>query len=166
MNHSGKLMLVVLAACIAFTTRAALTQDTSSLPYLNPKLSPEERAKDPVHRMTLEEKASQLVNEAQAIPRLNVPAYNWWSEALHGVIDQGVTEFPEPIGLAATFDVPAVHTMATDIGIEGRIKHVQDVHAETRPHFINRGTQIAWSEEDEIDRNCNTASGEYLLCAG
>ncbi|MGA7339588.1 MAG: glycoside hydrolase family 3 C-terminal domain-containing protein [Terracidiphilus sp.] len=79
--------------------------------------------------MTLEEKASQLVNDAQAIPRLNVPAYNWWSEALHGVIDQGVTEFPEPIGLAATFDVPAVHAMATDIGIEGRIKHVQDVRA-------------------------------------
>ena len=79
--------------------------------------------------MTLHEKASQLVNDAQAIPRLNVPAYNWWSEALHGVIDQGVTEFPEPIGLAATFDVPSVHTMAHDIGIEGRIKHLQDVKA-------------------------------------
>ena len=42
---------------------------------------------DLVHRMTLEEKASQLVNDARAIPRLNIPAYNWWSEALHGVID-------------------------------------------------------------------------------
>ena len=60
-------------------------------------------------------------------PGLSVPAYNWWSEALHGVIDTGVTEFPEPIGLAATFDVPGIHAMATDIGIEGRIKHVQDV---------------------------------------
>ena len=63
------------------------------------------------------------------IPRLNIPAYNWWSESLHGVIDNGVTEFPEPIGLAATFDSPGVHAMATDIGIEGRIKHVQDVRA-------------------------------------
>ena len=97
--------------------------------YLDPSLSPDQRAADLVGRMTLEEKASQLVNGARAIPRLDIPAYNWWSEALHGVIDNGVTEFPEPIGLAATFDVPGIHAMATDIGIEGRIKHVQDVRA-------------------------------------
>ncbi|MGB9291625.1 MAG: glycoside hydrolase family 3 C-terminal domain-containing protein [Terracidiphilus sp.] len=129
MHYSGRLILATLTACFALAAGAAIAQDPSALPYMNSKLSPEERAKDLVHRMTLEEKASQLVNDAQAIPRLNVPAYNWWSEALHGVIDQGVTEFPEPIGLAATFDVPAVHAMATDIGIEGRIKHVQDVRA-------------------------------------
>ncbi len=97
--------------------------------YLDPSLPPEQRAADLVGRMTLEEKASQLVNGARAIPRLDIPAYNWWSEALHGVIDNGVTEFPEPIGLAATFDGPQIHAMATDIGIEGRIKHVQDVNA-------------------------------------
>ena len=129
MHYSGRLILATLTACFALAAGAAIAQDPSALPYMNSKLSPEERAKDLVHRMTLEEKASQLVNDAQAIPRLNVPAYDWWSEALHGVIDQGVTEFPEPIGLAATFDVPAVHAMATDIGIEGRIKHVQDVRA-------------------------------------
>ena len=49
------------------------------------------RAQDLVSRMTLDEKASQLVNDARAIPRLNIPAYNWWSEALHGVINTGVT---------------------------------------------------------------------------
>ena len=97
--------------------------------YLDTSLPPQQRAADLVQRMTLEEKASQLVNGARAIPRLNIPAYNWWSEALHGVIDSGVTEFPEPIGLAATFDVPQIHAMATDIGIEGRIKNVQDVRA-------------------------------------
>ena len=129
MNFSEKIAFVALASCFTLLGGGAIAQDPSTLPYMNPKLSAEERAKDLVHRMTLEEKASQLVNDAQAIPRLNVPAYNWWSEALHGVIDQGVTEFPEPIGLAATFDVPAVHAMATDIGIEGRIKHVQDVRA-------------------------------------
>ena len=129
MKHSAKLASAALAAFFAFIACAALAQDTSNLPYMNPKLSPEERAADLVHRMTLHEKASQLVNDAQAIPRLNVPAYNWWSEALHGVIDQGVTEFPEPIGLAATFDAPGVHAMAIDIGVEGRIKHVQDVKA-------------------------------------
>jgi beta-glucosidase len=104
-------------------------QQAQTLPYMNTSLSPEQRAADLVSRMTLQEKASQLVNGARAIPRLHVPAYNWWSEALHGVIDTGVTEFPEPIGLAATFDTPGIHAMATDIGIEGRIKHVQDVRA-------------------------------------
>ena len=72
--------------------------------YLDPALPPEARAADLVHRMTLEEKASQLVNHARAIPRLRVPAYDWWSEALHGVLAKDTTVFPEPIGLAATFD--------------------------------------------------------------
>jgi beta-glucosidase len=96
--------------------------------YLDPSLPAEQRAVDLVRRMTLEEKASQLVNQARAIPRLNVPAYNWWSEALHGVAVDGTTEFPEPIGLAATFDAPGIHEMATDIGIEGRIVHAQSAH--------------------------------------
>jgi len=127
MNRSGKVIVTALAVCVVFAGCCAFAQDNSTLPYMNPKLSPQERAADLVHRMTLEEKATQLVNGARAIPRLNVAAYNWWSEALHGVIDQGVTEFPEPVGLAATFDAPAVHAMGTDIGIEGRIKHLQDV---------------------------------------
>jgi beta-glucosidase len=100
-------------------------QDAAKLPYLNPRVPPEQRAMDLVHRMTLQEKASQLVNQARAIPRLGVPAYDWWSEALHGVLAKGTTEFPEPVGLAATFDAPTVQQMATAIGVEGRIKHVQ-----------------------------------------
>ena len=91
--------------------------------YLNTALSPEARAADLVHRMTPEEKASQLVNHARAIPRLGVPAYDWWSEALHGVAVKGTTEFPEPVGLAATFDPDGIHQMAEAIGVEGRIKH-------------------------------------------
>ena len=79
--------------------------------------------------MTLEEKATQLVNQARAIPRLNIPAYDWWSESLHGVAAKGMTSFPEPIGLAATFDAPAIHEMAIAIGTEGRIHHVQSVRA-------------------------------------
>jgi beta-glucosidase len=91
---------------------------------MNPALSAEQRAADLVHRMTVEEKVSQLVNQSRAVPRLNIPAYDWWSEALHGVQRPGATEFPEPIGLAATFDPDSVHRMGTAIGIEGRIKHV------------------------------------------
>src|ERR1700730_8777793 len=98
-------------------------QDTKNAPYLNTSLSPEVRAADLVHRMTLEEKTSQLVNQARAIQRLGVPAYDWWSESLHGVARDGTTEFPEPVGLAATFDTAAIREMATVIGVEGRIKH-------------------------------------------
>jgi beta-glucosidase len=102
---------------------------------MNPKLSPQERAADLVHRMTLEEKASQLVNQARAIPRFKVPAYDWWSEALHGVAVYGTTEFPEPVGLAATFDTPRIHEMATVIGIEARVVHVQAIRNGTFPIF-------------------------------
>ncbi|HEV2324698.1 MAG TPA: glycoside hydrolase family 3 C-terminal domain-containing protein [Terracidiphilus sp.] len=124
-----KLWTLAVGILICGSASLARAQQTDQPAYLNTNLPPETRAADLVHRMTLQEKAAQLVNDAPAIPRLNVPAYNWWSEALHGVINTGVTEFPEPIGLGATFDVPGVHAMATDIGIEGRIKHVQDVRA-------------------------------------
>jgi beta-glucosidase len=115
-----------LAVCIALLTAvSASAQGAALLPYKDVARAPQQRAADLVHRMTLEEKASQLVNQARAIPRLGVEAYDWWSESLHGVAVNGTTEFPEPIGLAATFDVPGIHEMATAIGIEGRIKHVQ-----------------------------------------
>ena len=103
----------------------AVAQDAQKPMYMDPSQPPEQRAADLVKKMTLEEKATQLVNQARAIPRLNVPAYDWWSESLHGVAVNGTTEFPEPIGLAATFDAPAIHKMAVVIGTEGRIKHVQ-----------------------------------------
>ncbi len=104
-------------------------QETQKAAYLDPSLPAEQRAADLVHRMKLEEKASQLLNQARAIPRLNVPAYDWWSEALHGVAVNGTTEFPEPVGLAATFDTAAIHEMAIAISTEARIKHAQDVRA-------------------------------------
>src|SRR5260370_23343179 len=104
-------------------------QDAQKPAYLDTSLPAEQRAADLVHRMTLEEKGTQLLNQARAIPRLNVPAYDWWSEALHGVATNGTTEFPEPIGVAATFDAPAIHRMAIVISTEGRIKHVQTVPA-------------------------------------
>ena len=113
-------------AIIALLCAGSLYSQNSDHPaYLNPALSAEQRAADLVHRMTVEEKVSQLVNQSRAVPRLNVPAYDWWSEALHGVQRPGVTEFPEPVGLAATFDPDSVHRMGTAIGTEGRIKHAQ-----------------------------------------
>ena len=120
-----------LVACLGFFPLmfTASAQVTQAPAYLDPSLPVEQRAADLVQRMTLEEKATQLVNQARAIPRLNVPAYDWWSESLHGVAVNGTTEFPEPIGLAASFDAPAIHEMAVAISTEGRIKHVQSVRA-------------------------------------
>ena len=126
----SKLATRMLAVCsVLLAAAGAHAQGAAVAPFRNPALSAQERAADLVHRMTLQEKASQLVNQARAIPRLGVPAYDWWSEALHGVAVNGTTEFPEPIGLAATFDAPGIHEMATAIGVEGRIKHIQDERA-------------------------------------
>ena len=69
----------------------AVAQESANLPYMDPKLPAEQRAADLVHRMTLAEKASEMQNNSAAVPRLNIPAYQWWSEALHGVINEGVT---------------------------------------------------------------------------
>jgi beta-glucosidase len=129
MRVAATLAVYLGAGCLSTVVPCATAQDTSNPSYLNPALPADVRAKDLVQRMTLEEKASQLVNGARAIPRLKVPAYNWWSEALHGVAVNGTTEFPEPIGLGATFDVPAIHAMAIDIGIEGRVVHTQAVRS-------------------------------------
>ena len=77
-----------------------------------------------VTKMTTEEKLGQLVNVAPAIPRLGVPAYNWWTESLHGAIGAvATTNFPEPIGLAASFDAPLVQDVAGAISVEVRALH-------------------------------------------
>ena len=103
-------------------------QNPTEPAYLNQSLSPQQRAADLVRRMTVEEKVTQLVNQSRAVPRLNVPDYDWWSESLHGVARNGTTEFPEPVGLAATFDIDAIHRMAIVIGTEGRASHVRGMH--------------------------------------
>jgi len=125
-------MRIVAEALLGLGAIGALwAQDAEKPAYLNPNLPAEQRAADLVHRMTLEEKASQLVNQARPISRLGVPAYDWWSEALHGMANMtGVTSFPEPIGLAATFDAPGIHAMAVDTSTEARVVNAKTV-AET-----------------------------------
>ena len=121
---------VVAGTLLGLGAAGALwAQEAGKPAYLDPNLPAEQRAADLVKRMTLEEKASQLVNQARAIPRLGVPGYDWWSEALHGVATNGTTEFPEPVALAATFDPKGIHQMATDIGTEARVVHAQSVDA-------------------------------------
>lgn len=94
--------------------------------YLNTQLAPEVRARDLVSRMTLDEKASQLEDWAPAIPRLGIPDYQTWNEALHGVARAGyATVFPQAIGMAATWDTSMVNTMGDVIATEARAKYNQ-----------------------------------------
>src|SRR5205814_10210962 len=121
-SSNFKILAAIVVLLIASRAHA---QNSEPPPYLNSALPAQQRAADLVHRMTVEEKVTQLVNQSRAVPRLNVPDYDWWSESLHGVARNGTTEFPEPVGLAATFDADAIHRMAIVIGTEGRASHVR-----------------------------------------
>ncbi|MFZ0747433.1 MAG: glycoside hydrolase family 3 C-terminal domain-containing protein [Terracidiphilus sp.] len=155
---AGVVAGVIILATGGVAGRAA-GQDVATLPYMNTNLPAKERAEDLVHRMTLEEKASQLVNQARAIPRLHVPAYDWWSEALHGVAVNGTTEFPEPIGLGATFDPATIHQMAVDISTEARIKHEQAVRANGGYSNIFEGLDF-WAPNINIFRDPRWGRGQ------
>ncbi len=94
--------------------------------FLDQSLSPEIRARDLVSRLTLEEKAALATNDSKAVERLGIKGYNWWNEALHGVGFNGqATSFPEPIGMAASFDAPLVYEVFQAISDEGRVKFRQ-----------------------------------------
>ncbi|MGO8759393.1 MAG: glycoside hydrolase family 3 C-terminal domain-containing protein [Terracidiphilus sp.] len=153
-------MRFVAGALLGVAAAGAIWAQGGEKPaYLNPNLPPEQRAADLVKRMTLEQKASQLVNQARAIPRLGVPAYDWWSEALHGVAVNGTTEFPEPIGLAATFDTAKIHEMAVDIGTEARIKHAQGLAAHGGNSEIFEGLDF-WAPNVNIFRDPRWGRGQ------
>jgi len=92
--------------------------------YLDPDETPDARSADLITRMTLAEKVSQLIDDAPAIERLRIPAYNWWNEALHGVARAGTaTVFPQAMGVAATWNEDLVLRMGDAISDEGRAKH-------------------------------------------
>ncbi len=97
-------------------------QDYKSIPFWNPKLPFEKRVDDLIGRLTLDEKVHQMINAAPAIPRLGIPAYDWWNETLHGVARTPfkVTVYPQAIGMAATWDQASLATMAQYSAIEGR----------------------------------------------
>jgi beta-glucosidase len=110
-------------ALLWLSSAASFGQLPGTTPYLDPDLPPERRAADLVSRMTLEEKVLQMQSTAPAIPRLDVPAYNWWNEALHGVAQGRATVFPQAIGLAATWDTDLMHRVADVISTEARAKY-------------------------------------------
>jgi len=129
-----------------------------NLEYKNPALSFEERADILVNQMTLEEKVSQLVDVAAAIPRLDIPAYNWWNEGLHGVARAGIaTVFPQAIGLAATFDDSLMYKIATIISDEFRAKYNDAIARDNRRRYYGL---TVWSPNINIFRDPRWGRGQ------
>ena len=136
----GLLLLLLLSGPeLAAQSASNTSASTASArpPYLDPSLPLEQRVNDLVSRMTLEEKVSQMQDVAPAIPRLGIPAYNWWNEGLHGVARAGnATVFPQAIGLAATWDTDLVHRVADVISTEARAKYNDAIqHGNTGRYF-------------------------------
>jgi beta-glucosidase len=155
--HSRMTLHLAVALALLLILSHAAAQ-TASPVYLDPSQPIQTRVDDLIGRMTLEEKASQLINQSRAIPRLQIPAYDWWSEALHGVARAGrATVFPEPIGLAATFDDPLIHEMAFVVSTEARAKHDQAVKAGRRD--IYEGLDF-WSPNINIFRDPRWGRGQ------
>lgn len=114
----------VLMAVVAMLTFASPA--FSQQPYLNPSLSPEQRADDLLSRLTLEEKASLMMNASPAIERLGVPQFEWWSEALHGVGRNGIsTVYPITMMMAASWDNQLVEKIFSAVSDEARVKNQQ-----------------------------------------
>jgi len=155
------IMRVLARAGLASTLAALVTSLHAQQPtpeYLNPTLSFDARVKDLVGRMTLEEKVLQMKDVAPAIPRLGIPEYNWWNEALHGVARSGLaTVFPQAIGLAATWDDSAIFRMATVISDEARAKHHD--YLRTGTHQRYQGLTF-WSPNINLFRDPRWGRGQ------
>jgi len=146
----------LLLACIA--SFIASGQTVRVLPYQDESLPIKKRVDDLVSRMTLEEKISQMTNDSAAIPRLDIPAYNWWNEGLHGVARSGyATLFPQAIGMAATWDTELVGRESDVISTEARAKYNEA--ARDGIHSIYYGLTF-WSPNINIFRDPRWGRGQ------
>lgn len=154
------LRLTVVSRGIFLILIGAVYMTVDSQPaYLDLSLSIDERIQDLLARMTLDEKISQMCNGASAIPRLGIPAYDYWSEALHGVARNGrATVFPQAIGMAATWDPDLIKRIADAISDEARAKY----HEALRKNGSNRIYQglTFWSPNVNIFRDPRWGRGQ------
>ena len=135
-----------------------LTVSAQMLPYQNPALSNEERARDLVSRMTLEEKVSQMQNGAAPIDRLGIPFYDWWSEALHGIARAGLaTVFPQTIGMASSFDEQLIEQVFTATSDEARAKYIKFIKEGSRKRY--QGLSV-WTPNINIFRDPRWGRGQ------
>jgi beta-glucosidase len=133
-------------------------QEAAQPVYLNPKLPLEQRVDDLIGRMTLEEKVAQMRDHAIAIPRLGVPKYDWWNEGLHGVAFSGyATNFPQVIGMAATWDADLVHKMGETISTEARAKYNEAMSHDQHEAFFGL---TFWAPNINIFRDPRWGQGQ------
>src|SRR5205085_12511579 len=136
----------------------ATTVGQATPPYKDPSLPIERRVDDLLSRMTLEEKVSQMMNDAAPVGRLGIPKYDWWNEALHGVARAGTaTVFPQAIGLAATWDTELMHRVADVISTEARAKYNEFVRRGERGRY--KGLTF-WSPNINIFRDPRWGRGQ------
>src|SRR5512146_1304297 len=135
------------------------TGATEKLLYLDTSLAFEERVKDLVRRLTLEEKVGLMNHPALGVPRLSIPAYNYWSEALHGVARNGrATVFPQAIAMAATWDQELIHRVASAISDEGRAKYHETLR---RNGYTDQYQGLTfWSPNVNIFRDARWGRGQ------
>jgi len=118
-----KKLLITVTSCLL-----AVNLFGQPYPYKDPKLNSEERAKDLISRLTLDEKAALMRDQSDPIPRLGIKRFNWWSEALHGYANNNnVTVFPEPVGMAASFDDALVYQVFDAVSDEARAKYNEHI---------------------------------------
>jgi beta-glucosidase len=130
----------------------------AAMPFRNPDLPTEQRVDDLVKRLTLEEKVSQLIDRANGIPRLDIPAYNWWNEGLHGIARSGyATLFPQAIGNAATWDAPLLQQIGTVVSTEARAKYNDAIEHGNHDRYY--GLTI-WSPNINIFRDPRWGRGQ------
>jgi beta-glucosidase len=145
---------LLLAAGICLFLNAANAQSI----FLDPSKPIDDRVKDLVSKLTLDEKVHQMMNAAPAIPRLNIPAYDWWNEALHGVARSGVaTVFPQAIGLAATFDDQLAGQESSAISDEARAMYNA---ASADDYHLRFGGLTFWTPNINIFRDPRWGRGQ------
>ncbi len=133
-------------------------QAAAAMPFRNASLPIDERVNDLVGRLTLEEKVSQTIDRAAAIPRLDIPAYNWWNEGLHGIARSGyATMFPQAIGNAATWDAPLVEQIGAVTSTEARAKYNDALRHDNHDRYY--GLTI-WSPNINIFRDPRWGRGQ------
>lgn len=116
----------VTATLVVWLSTACTGNRQADYPFRNPDLPVDERIDDLLNRLTPEEKVGQMMNATPAIERLDIPPYDWWNEALHGMACAGqATVFPQAIALAATFDDDAIYETFTMVSDEARTKYHQ-----------------------------------------
>lgn len=153
MKLSILLIISLLTLCMPI-----FAQQKAIFPYQNTALPVDERVEDLVSRMTLQEKVMQLFNQAPAIDRLGVPAYNWWNECLHGVARAGkATVFPQAIGMAATFDQDLMLRIGTAVSDEARAKNSDFIRNNAR--YIYMGLTF-WTPNINIFRDPRWGRGQ------